>query len=67
MEDLEKYNQTGMRDAYNVLKYLESKKGGNSMNDPKDEKNKPIHPEDDINIDEYPENEDEDEDSEENT
>ena len=35
MEDLSKFNKTGMRDAYNILKHLEDKKGGKAMTDPK--------------------------------
>ena len=45
MSDLEKYNRTGLRDGYNVLKHLESlkhesnpRKGGDRM----EEEKKPI-------------------------
>ena len=49
---LERFNKTGLRDCYNVLKYLEEskdkpineRKGGQIMNEEK----QPIHPEDEV-------------------
>jgi hypothetical protein len=42
MNELSKYNKPGLRDAYNVLKYREDKKGGEPMcDDPKDETVRP--------------------------
>ena len=49
MSNLEKYNQTGMRDAYNVLKHIEKRKEDKmKLGDPED----PIEPEEEFEEDE---------------
>lgn len=62
--NLEKFNRTGMRDAYNVMKLLQNQKGGEAMGDPED---KVIHPEEEAQKEEPQDEElelDEDDDEE---